>query len=92
MPAQVAILLALTAGLFDAVPLARMPDAEHAVQEAAATIPEDLIERLVSADSLSDADRGTIVEIGRGALAGFQPKSEPQSEPGGQSGDDESSV
>jgi F-type H+-transporting ATPase subunit alpha len=92
MPAQIAILLALTAGLFDAVPLARMPDAEHAVQEAAATIPEDLIERLVSADSLSDADRGTIVEIGRGALAGFQPKSEPQSEPGGQSGDDESSV
>jgi F-type H+-transporting ATPase subunit alpha len=38
MPAQIAILLALTAGLFDAVPLARMPDAEHAVQEAAAAI------------------------------------------------------
>jgi F-type H+-transporting ATPase subunit alpha len=36
MPAQIAILLALTAGLFDAVPLARMPDAERAVQEAAA--------------------------------------------------------
>jgi F-type H+-transporting ATPase subunit alpha len=79
MSAQIAILLALTAGLFDAVPLERMPDAERAVQKAAATIPEDLIDRLVSADSLSDADRQTVVNIGRGALAGFQPQ--PDSEP-----------
>jgi F-type H+-transporting ATPase subunit alpha len=56
-----------------------MPDAERAVQKAAATIPEDLIDRLVSADSLSDADRQTVVNIGRGALAGFQPQ--PDSEP-----------
>ncbi|MTW22066.1 alternate F1F0 ATPase, F1 subunit alpha [Allochromatium palmeri] len=74
MPAQIAILLALTAGLFDTVPLARMPDAERAVLDAATTIPEDVIERLVSADALSAADRQTIVEIGRGALAGFQPE------------------
>ncbi len=79
MPAQIAILLALTAGLFDAVPLARMPDAERAVQEAAAEIPEDVIGRLVSADALSDSDRLTIVEVGRRALAGLQP--EPDSEP-----------
>jgi F-type H+-transporting ATPase subunit alpha len=74
MPAQIAILLALTAGLFDAVELARMPEAERAVQEAAAEIPEDVVERLVGADALSGADRQTIVNIGRAALAGFQPQ------------------
>jgi F-type H+/Na+-transporting ATPase subunit alpha len=81
MPAQITILLALTAGLFDAVPLERMPEAERAVQDAAAAIPEDVIGRLVSADALSDSDRQTIVNIGRGALAGFQPEPEPDPEP-----------
>ncbi|MGB5831789.1 MAG: hypothetical protein WBG92_07345 [Thiohalocapsa sp.] len=51
MPAQITILLALTAGLFDPVLLERTPDAERAVQEAAAAIPEDVSEPLVSADS-----------------------------------------
>jgi hypothetical protein len=48
------------------------------VQDAAAMIPEDLVERLVSGDSLSDEDRQIIVEIGREALAGFQPESQSQ--------------
>ena len=83
MAAQVAILLALTAGLFDAVPLERMPEAERTVREAAATIPEDVIERLVSAETLSEADRRTIVDIGRVALAGFLPQPDPRPTPGG---------
>src|SRR6476660_10360719 len=37
--AQIAVLLALTAELFDGVPLDRMTDAEHAVQEGAEDIP-----------------------------------------------------
>jgi hypothetical protein len=36
---------------------------------------------LVSADALSDADRQTIVEIGRRARSGFQPQSESEPEP-----------
>ena len=48
VPAQIAILLALTAGLFDAVALERMTEAEQAVQAAAAKIPEDLRERLTA--------------------------------------------
>jgi F-type H+-transporting ATPase subunit alpha len=39
VPAQIAVLLALTAELFDKVPLDQMTDAEHAVREAAADIP-----------------------------------------------------
>ena len=42
VPAQIAVLLALTAELFDPVPIDQMTDAEHAVQEAAANIPAEL--------------------------------------------------
>ena len=76
VPAQIAILLALTAELFDRVPLDQMTDAEHAVREAAANIPAEVCARLDTADKLSDEDRKTIVEIARQALARFQPKPE----------------
>jgi F-type H+-transporting ATPase subunit alpha len=57
VPAQIAVLLALTAELFDAVPLDQMTDAEHAVREAAANIPAEVRERLDTAEELSDEDR-----------------------------------
>ena len=78
VPAQIAILLALTAELFDRVPLDQMTDAEHAVQEAAANIPAEVRARFETADKLSDEDRKTIIEIARQALAPFQPKPEPE--------------
>jgi F-type H+-transporting ATPase subunit alpha len=71
MPAQIAVLLALTARLFDEVPLERMANAEQAVREAAENLPAELRERLESADELSGEDRETIVEIGRQALEAF---------------------
>ena len=79
--AQIAVLLTLTAGLFDGVPLDQMPIAEHAVQEAAAKIPADVCARFELADKLSDADRSTIVEIARQALLPFQPKPEAKAGP-----------
>ena len=82
VPAQIAVLLALTAELFDPVPLDQMTDAEHAVHEAAANIPAEACARFETADKLSDEDRKTIIEIARKALAPFQPKPEakPESE------------
>jgi F-type H+-transporting ATPase subunit alpha len=76
---QIAVLLALTAELFDRVPIDQMTDAEHAVQEAA-----ELTTRFTTADTLSDEDRATIIQIGRNALMRFQPKpeSKPQSKAG----------
>ena len=76
VPAQIAVLLALTAGLFDPVVLDRMLDAERAVQEAAVKIPAEVSARFESADKLSDEDRKMIIEIARQALAPFQPKPE----------------
>ncbi len=79
-PAQIAVLLALTAKLFGPVPLEEMTAAEQAVQEAAANIPAEVRARLGSADKLTDEDRKTIVEIARQALAPFQPKPEPEAQ------------
>ncbi len=74
VPAQIAVLLALTAELFDAIPLDQMHDAQHAVHEAAVKIPAEIRERFETADKLSDEDRKAIIEIAGKALAPFQPK------------------
>jgi F-type H+-transporting ATPase subunit alpha len=81
VPAQITVLLALTAKLFDQVALDQMTDAEHAVQKAAANIPAEVCARLESADKLSDEDRKTIIEIARLALTPFQPKPEAEAIP-----------
>ena len=72
VPGQIAVLLALTAELFDRVPIDQMTAAEHAVQEAAASIPAELTERFNTTDKLSDEDRAAIVQIARSALMRFQ--------------------
>ena len=79
MPAQIAVLLALTEKLFDGVPLAQMTEAERALREAAANIPAEVCARFETAGELSDEDRKTIIGIARKALAGFAPK--PNSKP-----------
>jgi F-type H+/Na+-transporting ATPase subunit alpha len=74
--AQIAILLALTEDLFDAVPLEQMGDAEQAVLDAAADMPADMSERLETATELSDEDPGAIIAIAHKALATFLPEPE----------------
>jgi len=81
VPAQISVLLALTAELFDPVPLDRMKDAEHAVHEAAAKIPAEISARFETAEKLSDDDRKAILEIARQALAPFQPKPDAHTKP-----------
>jgi F-type H+-transporting ATPase subunit alpha len=73
VPAQITVLLALTAELFDRVPLERMSDAEQAVRAAAAEIPAPVRERLRTEPKLSDEDRAAITAIARKALTAFQP-------------------
>jgi len=77
VPAQITILLALTERLFDSVPLEQMGAAEHAVQTAAATIPESVCDRLNTAETLSDADKQLIISIARASLTDFQTNDKP---------------
>jgi len=83
VPAQITVLLALTANLFDPVPLDQMTNAEHAVQEAAASIPTEVNARFETAAKLNDEDRKTVIEIARKALIRFQPQPEvkPEAKP-----------
>jgi len=81
VPAQIAVLLALSAELFDRVPLDQMTDAEQALRKAVADIPAEVCKRLETADKLSDEDRNTIIEIARKSLAPFQPKPEAEAKP-----------
>ena len=80
VPAQIAVLLALTANLFDSVPLDKMTDAGNAVRQSAATLPKEVSARFETAAKLNDEDKKTIVEIARKALAPYQPKPEPKPE------------
>lgn len=81
VPAQIAILLALTEKLFDSVPLEQMTQAEQALREATANIPAEVCARFETADQLSAADRKAVVNIAREALARFQPRQEAKPEP-----------
>jgi F-type H+-transporting ATPase subunit alpha len=76
VPAQITVLLALTANLFDPVPLGKMTDAGNAVRAAATTIPAEVSNRLETPAKLSDEDSKTIVEIARKALVPFLPPRE----------------
>jgi F-type H+-transporting ATPase subunit alpha len=72
VPAQIAVLLALTDRLFDSVPLEKMREAELALRKAADAFPADLVQRLTSAEVLGDSDRETILQIARDTLTSFQ--------------------
>ena len=75
---QIAVLLALSAKLFDEVPLDRMKEAEQALREAAAKLPPEVIERLNVADTLSDDDRKSILTFAQQTLIAFQSEQNPE--------------
>ena len=78
MPAQIALLLALSAGHFKTVPLERMKDAERAVRRAAENIPTEIHDRFETSDKLSDADRKAVTELTRQAIEPFYAKEKPE--------------
>ena len=69
---QVVVLLALTRGLLDPVPLERIAEAEQAACEAARNLPADIKQRIASSSPLSDADRKQLISVAAGALAKFK--------------------
>jgi len=84
---QIAILVALTAGIFEGVPLEKMLDAEIAIREAA-DASEEMRDRLQRGDKLSDEDRDAIIKMARNAVARLS-ESHAQHNTGAQSGSSE---
>jgi len=76
---QITVLLALTTGEFDRVPLDKVMDAENALHQATANLPADLVNRMTSAEKLSGADRKAVLELATRTLLQFQPT--PQAKP-----------
>jgi F-type H+-transporting ATPase subunit alpha len=77
MAEQITVLLALSAGLFDRVPLEKVADAERALRDKVPGIPAEVTERFTTAGKLSDGDRKATLEVAARALAPFQPAPEP---------------
>jgi F-type H+-transporting ATPase subunit alpha len=80
VPEQIVILVALTAGLLDSVPIDKVRDAEQALRKAAADIPAEVCQRFSSNDKLSDEDHKSILQAASKAIAPFQPKPIPEPE------------
>jgi F-type H+-transporting ATPase subunit alpha len=70
---QITVLLALAAGLFDAIPLDAMTAAQIALGAATAQLGAPLVERFTSAAQLSAADRAAILALATQALLPYQP-------------------
>jgi len=78
VPSQIAILLALSNGLFDEVPIDQMIVAQQAVKDAVKNLPTDLCQRLDTADHFSDEDQQVIIQMTRRVIARFLPTADPE--------------
>ena len=67
---QIAVLLAVTEGVFDPVPLERMMNAEQAVREQTAARCPEIGARIAAGAPLSNADRDALLNAARAAVAG----------------------
>jgi F-type H+-transporting ATPase subunit alpha len=72
------VLVALTGGLLDSVPLGNVQDAEQSLRRSAANIPAAVRQRFTSNDKLSDEDRKAILQVVAKAIEPFQPKPVPE--------------
>jgi F-type H+-transporting ATPase subunit alpha len=65
---QIVVLTALNEGLFDAVPLEGISEAEAAVRAAARGLPTELARRLESGEDFGDEERGAVLAAAKEAL------------------------
>jgi F0F1-type ATP synthase alpha subunit len=64
--------MAVTAGLFDRVPVSAVGNAEEAVRAAVREHLTDLVEPILGGDALDDAQRQSIIAVCDAALAAFR--------------------
>jgi len=76
MTAQIAVLISLTAGLFDGIALDQMDEAQRLLSTSVSDIPKEVRDRFNSTEKLSDEDRAAIIKVARTSLAQIQPEPE----------------
>jgi F-type H+-transporting ATPase subunit alpha len=72
VPEQIAVLLALSRGLFDSIPLERMLEAERAVRGSAQRVSAEVVKRIVSPDNFAQTDQDAMVHAAEIALSSLQ--------------------
>ena len=77
---QIVVLMALTAGLLDGVPIDKVFDAQRELRKATADLPSAVQQRFNSKEKLSDEDHQAILEVATHAIKPFQlpPNPEPK--------------
>ena len=81
VPEQIVVLLALTNGFFDTIPIDKMHDAEAALLKSTAELPSEIIKRLFTDKELSKPDSETILTLARNTLDTYQDKPESEEKP-----------
>ena len=76
---QLLVLLALTSGYFDGIPVEKMPDAQTLLAKSSLTLDADLLKRLSAEEPMQPADKDALLASAKTVLAPFQ--SPPVSEP-----------
>ena len=76
VPNQIVVLLALISGLFDAIPISKMEEAELVLQKMDTELPLEIRKRIVSDKELSSADHEAILSAAGNLLSPFQEKPE----------------
>jgi F-type H+-transporting ATPase subunit alpha len=77
LPEQIILLVALTGGFLDSIPLEKVRDAKEALRKAAAVISPEMRARFSANDKLSDEDHQAIAQIATQALLPFLPRPAP---------------
>lgn len=72
VPGQLIVLLALTEGLFDSIPIDKMQESEEYLRQQSSKLPIDILNRLYTDKSFNANDRDTILQIARELLVRFQ--------------------
>jgi len=72
---QIVVLLALTNGFFDSVPLPRMKEAEQALRKIASELPEEIRQRFVSTKPFSEEDRQLVLQLAERTLESYTQQS-----------------
>ncbi len=75
---QIVLLVALTAGVLDNVPLHKMRDASQALRKGVPNLSEEIRKRFTANAKLSDDDRNAILKMIGPLVAPFQPKTDPK--------------
>lgn len=75
---QILVLLSLTEGFLDKIPLEKIKEAENTLLINSTTIPDDIQNRIVSNEKLNNEDIKAIMKIAETLLVTFQDASKPE--------------